>query len=655
MQQVKRLPMDTTLPTVDHLSPSDVGIVVVHGVGDAVPGTAIDTLLEALKVAQPGTVLRDSCELCRLPEDPDVAGGTSPRFPVHIRREVLPNGTKLAVAEVYWADISHQKPGRLQAGLAIFRAIFEVHHIVDGLLDRRSGILERSLRFLLLTVAGLLRGPIAGFNVCLIAMGLAYFQSTKFSTLTPYLPNESIALIAAMIGCVILGLMLRRWFRIRQSVWSDVGVSIILCAMLILLVFVIVTWNKDPLLPFMKPFIARNLYIDRPLSSFENMFVLFSFLLGWTWLALSFIVAATFLLFCIMLLRASLSAHWEQARSAAVAFTVVLVQAVVWALVVRGALLALRVDYFHDPKIDVVVNYVIWSFFLNALVFTIVALVIMFLLVVRRVLVCVNSPPPRLIFSPVILTTVIGITVAGHLFAIWWLLYSRQWQAIAAQIQWLDPQHLVSFAGFIISGVLLLASLLETQLSAVLHIVRDLIDHQFRLGLTRSHVPGTRSARAIRLRRERIARRFNSVVDRVLREHKSPPLVLVGHSQGSVVIFDHLKRALDGPPKKALTCHVITFGSPLSHLYEHYFGEYEGLSTDLKKLGEIVASWTNLYRIDDPIGTTIGGSHNGLVHNICMARPGGHTNYWAEPEVARAVLEVVSVASCVQESRETVA
>ena len=91
----------------------------------------------------------------------------------------------------------------------------------------------------------------------------------------------------------------------------------------------------------------------------------------------------------------------------------------------------------------------------------------------------------------------------------------------------------------------------------------------------------------------------------------------------------HARESLKGVKR----IDVLTIGSPLKHIYEHYYGDYEPPSRGTKVLD--VDSWTNIWRVDDPIGQDINPtacSKDGMICNIGIG-PGGHEDYWREVDV----------------------
>jgi len=189
--------------------------------------------------------------------------------------------------------------------------------------------------------------------------------------------------------------------------------------------------------------------------------------------------------------------------------------------------------------------------------------------------------------------------------------------------------------------------LMGKGLNNAVHIARDLIDHQY--GPHRGSILAQRRDRRLldRLRfprRERIRQRLLQLLGVLAQRGGYERIIFLAHSQGSVVIFDYLKDAVDQNSRALSTGRpdFITFGSPLGHLYQFYFPEYEGLEPSLERLHQSVGRWINLYRIDDYIGSWLGKLDGGSVDNRPM-EPGGHIDYWKEGDVAKAILEIVAM------------
>jgi hypothetical protein len=98
--------------------------------------------------------------------------------------------------------------------------------------------------------------------------------------------------------------------------------------------------------------------------------------------------------------------------------------------------------------------------------------------------------------------------------------------------------------------------------------------------------------------------------------------VLAAHSQGSVIaaVATH-QAALAG---KGMPSGLITYGSPIGLLYSRLFPD-----TGIDRLVETVPltlerGWSNLWRVDDPIG---GEPLGGAVNSVLDERGSGHSGY----------------------------
>ncbi|MEM8698801.1 MAG: hypothetical protein AAGF44_06490, partial [Pseudomonadota bacterium] len=134
--------------------------------------------------------------------------------------------------------------------------------------------------------------------------------------------------------------------------------------------------------------------------------------------------------------------------------------------------------------------------------------------------------------------------------------------------------------------------------------------------------------------RARIERRFIAVARAMCARHDPDEVVVVAHSQGTVVALDVLRDGkvadLIGPDRP---WKLITMGSPYTHIYGKYFPR------DFKLPGRMatgLSAWTNIFRIDDFVGTHIGPQDGKAISDWpkeYAVGPRGHTNYWVDIEV----------------------
>jgi hypothetical protein len=137
--------------------------------------------------------------------------------------------------------------------------------------------------------------------------------------------------------------------------------------------------------------------------------------------------------------------------------------------------------------------------------------------------------------------------------------------------------------------------------------------------------------------RQRINNRLHTVASNLVAAENPDEIVIIAHSQGTVVAVEALRdglfdQFLSTTKQKKLS--LVTMGSPVGHIYSHYFPTRFKLIDHMK--GKI-AGWTNIYRIDDFVGTDIGGADGDWPVNRPVG-PKGHTGYWADDQV-RSILE----------------
>jgi hypothetical protein len=160
--------------------------------------------------------------------------------------------------------------------------------------------------------------------------------------------------------------------------------------------------------------------------------------------------------------------------------------------------------------------------------------------------------------------------------------------------------------------------------------------------------------------RERIQSRMKVLVDALIADHKPQHLVIVSHSQGTVIAIEAI--AAEGCRWRQMlgdggTLQLVTMGSPYTHIYNTYFpsvfesvdqrpelGKREETSPPLdceaEKRGPVLEEWINIFRRDDFVGTHIDtmrhlGKRNAgwnWPREIAVG-PRGHTNYWTDSAV----------------------
>lgn len=119
-----------------------------------------------------------------------------------------------------------------------------------------------------------------------------------------------------------------------------------------------------------------------------------------------------------------------------------------------------------------------------------------------------------------------------------------------------------------------------------------------------------------------------------------PTLTVISHSQGTVISVD----VLNDPELSWLNStfsevQLVTMGSPVTHLYQHYFPhQYPPLHDSFwEPLRSRLSHWVNIYRVDDYVGTAIefGNLEKDSACQTANYAVGlrGHLNYWTDIRV----------------------
>lgn len=141
--------------------------------------------------------------------------------------------------------------------------------------------------------------------------------------------------------------------------------------------------------------------------------------------------------------------------------------------------------------------------------------------------------------------------------------------------------------------------------------------------------------------RERIQDRLATLMAELLANENPERVVIVAHSQGTVIALDTIDRyGLHWT--KGREMRLVTMGSPYTHIYNRYFPASFPAHRDRPNLapGGVLAGWTNIFRVDDFVGTHIDTA--GTWPLECPVPAGGHTNYWVDAEVYPALRAAVT-------------
>lgn len=637
-----------------------IGVVIVHGVADAEQGQNLKTLTDTLEVQAEGALKPEAFLEVHAFEETSLISKAKQKLPLFVRRAKL-DDRDVTFVEVYWADTTRVATGKATALSAAFRIVFEMHYFINALVPWNGGPWGRKIFVALLHAAALMiRGPIVGFNAVLLAVGAVYLSGQAIAKLAGHanytimtIPQAVLAVCATvLLGSIYyllknagLRLVWRRWFWVpRVTARADL-VPLEVCIFTVLVAAVACA-------------IVGNMVWSGAKSSEGEVAqyggVLFANLI-WVWYGLSAAAAAAF----VFAIGLTIWPWYEgKRRSLWAALGIVILQASLWAMFISlpavlllglAKMAAIDLKTIDTVKYDLAVNFAGLS---------IVALIGIALMLIRSAIGYFSGRPkrndtrrtavlerfagymPRLIISPLLLTLIV---IGGMLSVSAAIRQSDYSRILSGSEGWA-----IAVAALIFGFVLVIYSVLDTRgFVNVIHIARDLIDHHYepRQSFVSFFYPKLRGNTRYP-RRKRLLLRVDKALE-FLVEDGCDAMVFAAHSQGTVIVFEYLNQRGNKPHFDAARAAVVTFGSPLDHLYAHYFQDYAKLPAMLAAQRRHVTSWTNLYRIDDPIGNRVVDAEQFVV-NVPMER-GGHTNYWIEKPVADAILRALAAVT----SRQT--
>jgi pimeloyl-ACP methyl ester carboxylesterase len=207
------------------------------------------------------------------------------------------------------------------------------------------------------------------------------------------------------------------------------------------------------------------------------------------------------------------------------------------------------------------------------------------------------------------------------------------------------PPWLQTAVVAVIPAYLFLLRVFHSISAPIIHIARELVDHQYRPRSTELHaiekrLGHGRSYQPEYPRRALIEARLDTIMEKLVTREPIDKLIFLTHSQGTVIAFDYLRSQEQSPALSRIgEIHLVTLGSPLTHLYAYYFDEYQRPVPKSQLRGNI-KSWTNFWRIDDPIGNRVDVVADNFIDNRQLGR-GGHVDYWREDAVRRHILSLL--------------
>jgi hypothetical protein len=619
----------------------EIAVLIVHGVGETGPGKTVDLLLPALEAQKNSSVTqKGSLQVLHFKDrEEDSKIGL---FPVHLRRATIQE--KHAIfGEVYWADLSEGREGIFNQYLEMFNVIFGLRHISDQALALRKDRLSRWLRCFLWFAAFLLRGPVIAAHAFLVGALVVANMLPEEKTLEKkaswildiYKPAGALLQVkdrtepeeqngwrpinaleffsfellgtGSVIACVCLFVWLR--MKNNKSFWPTlVGSGALISLFAIGCMLILVTTD-----------------FGRQRSMAECYIMVMDGLVAFC----AVICSLLFLLSLFLVLAMWRSRPEEQQMQV---HMIALGAGVLQFLLLFTALAAFDLAFYPTLTHNVMPHgcrralpTMPWCYFDWLLAMTFVLCLLSGATFLWR---AKKRPESRLIVGYFMLAY-LAILCPMLLASLegWWV------RNFLTNSKWWDPTELIPYDGLskftsiVFVALFFSLPLWGKSMRVVLHICNDIIKH-FNGGHDAINNPFW--GKPVFEIRERIQNRFRETLNRLLQGlQENGRLIVIAHSQGSVVAIDGLNKAIDPELRRNIDITLITMGSPFTHLYQWYFPDhYE--SVDDKSTAEdgkwhglkkSVKTWINLFRADDYIGTFIACKISEVwLHNIPICK-----------------------------------
>lgn len=621
--------MDESLP-----GSKNWAIVMIHGVGDTDPGQLITAVRKPLEDTI-GLVLDQENQLNVIEEKLDYDKGFN-RFPVFMQRGQA-GQDRVLLAEVHWADLTRIGSGPHLLLAAIVRCIYGIRHIAlqAAIIPGKLGlVLHATLRWVIF----LLQGPVYALFIFEAILCILYLLLIPERWDRPEFPRGPVLLVMTMLTVGLALFCGHRWLVLRKRHVRAVLWPSLLLTTTITLIHIVLRFVT----------IADDLYQKRiipHLNVLESQSIgeipLLVFIIDEVLDRLFATVGIGVVLGGFAVTIAALVSDRSSFRSMWSAWLATLLLVTLWHIVSEPIDLIAQWTYDRSRQ-TVGALYTVW-FNEACLAGLGPALAITGLLVVIRQVrwsmasdTNSGSSPPRLIIGAPIQICLIVFACILFPMVIIDGLHIKVLRFGSIAYGWVYLIYLPALA-VVLGGSLMFRN--------TLHIMADIIGH--------FHSPGSDGlyprSRYTSLRypmRRRIAKRLQAVLERLVLPEKPTHLVILAHSQGTIIALEELrKRRWSRHFSSLQTVTLVTLGSPFTHIYQNYFPLlYGDLSCGRWKwLHHNISTWFNVYRSDDFVGTRILSSDGLWPQNIELSAGlwlRGHTRYW-EHEVFHTIRQLL--------------
>lgn len=631
-------------------SKPDKLVIVVHGVGDPLPGETLS--LFARSLADPDQPLLETDQTLWLEEKSGDADHIK-TFPAH-RRSLVRSGETIELCETFWGDLSRVSRGWLGVVQGIFKIIFGLRYVAYVAADQ-PGVAAHWLKKLGLMSSRVLHGPVLAVT-CFLGLLIAavcgthavWPESHKFRLWTTIviLGCSGVSAMAAEIG----GRLTRSRVVERFWFWLHVTVAFVTGVMLIRLF-----WLDEYF-----PEIAHSCEVHPGLLWYCRVLLV---LLGMLWFIEIQVIVAMGTCWAL-----AIRSRKTFNRALHVGFLLPALAIGVWAQVIpmtwlgaKESIAALADLEEFSSVFDASIPFLGVQFAMLAVLLLTVCVVIARYATwrARKPVTAFNEGrrAPRLIVNGSLQSALAICTMAGVALvsSLWISNTIRSYypvvptahaaasgttlaKGISAVVE-SDPlgestmlgQLMSQANGYAIAAVVPLGGLLffalphlrpgfDILLDVVNHFyfrptnVADVLDDddEFDISETTFH-----NGTLFFSRREELHGRLRKILSHYRDEYTHlPELVIMAHSQGTMVAIETLNdKDLLWLNNSFAKISLVTMGSPFSHLYQHYFGQcYPPLDQPFwASLRQRVDHWVNVFRVDDFVGTEIDFPQDGEV------------------------------------------
>lgn len=635
--------------------------LVVHGIGEQQAGETLDALVGGLTGNTVCTVETETRMLREKNHDlpPNTPDRQAKLYPVHTRK-VTTDTDEITFAEAYWADISRGPQGQVRSVYELILLVMGLGHIVRENAAEIYSNPKSPPRVMANLFVYLLHGPISVLNI-VFALGVLALFGFQYaaSRITLWLDPANFALLLVAVVLLI-------WWRIDRKDTHTYLYRIftrwLFYVALLLLVLAGFTMFILPALPeqiqialskLMAPIVERTGHISENLDLWYISVLMLT--IGAVWITLAVILVvlsgveiirrqSTLKVMNQVFENKDVKALYPQA-CVLMLTTWMAIVLILW--IIGGQLIS---SITNTPVFEGIINTNILHVYLTQaaqmggkLFYAFLAVGVSAALATRNRTAWIRKTPeseysdtsiPKLIVHPYIL---VGLLVSLA-FVIWGMaeigVQQYQWYFYGQQIaadEGLPPQIvvfstlIVTLFGFILSA---LSMGIGTAKDIVVYFVR-------RPPETVKEVKGVN----VYPERARIQDRFENTLLSLIESDPPDEVVIVAHSQGTVVAVEALRGgrlhlAMQTRKMTPISPDLITMGSPTDQIFGFYFAkEFDLKSTEPSKdVTNGIAKWTNIFRVDDFVGTLVKGPNASFPTNKWVGKK-GHTNYWVDDAV----------------------